>query len=239
MDTSQAPKRYATDPHKPHATFNVAYPQSPETFLILATREDIATKLPQPETKGGRGSVTERRLSIRAKGKNIESMAFSGCNFHDQGGKALANIEHITFKNCVFVHSWLGTIHYLGVRFFSCTFQSCDFGFSNFEHCVFEDCEFKDCSGATVYFNQTELEPAAFLKGLSFLERNYSADSEAQRLHAKRELAESRRRVAAALLVSNGATNSRYVDASLLELRRMEEELYWNSWEFGATGLAD
>jgi uncharacterized protein YjbI with pentapeptide repeats len=223
--TEQAPPLNRADPERRRATYKLPYPHDDLVF----DRSISLANLPRADPQDAKSTIEAKRLSFRLERKNLDNIVFRECNFHDKKGQGQAEIKRLSFRNCVFKRSIMGTCEYVKVRFIRCQFERCDFSDAEFVQCVFDDCEFIGCTGERVSFDRTEIDPATFLAGYNFPAENYSGAADEQKQQHEREWQESRYRIAGQLFRSNNeAFDTSFADAALRELKdaRLKHRLY-------------
>ncbi|NOK39426.1 hypothetical protein HMI49_40285 [Corallococcus exercitus] len=222
--TQQAPPTNRSDPERRRATYKLAYPQEELVFDTSAS----FLSLPRAHPQDPKSTVEAKRLSFKAERKNVDNVVFRECNFHDKKGLEQARISRITFRECFFKRSIMGTCTYTKVRFIRCNFETCDFSDAEFVQCVFDDCQFISCTGDRINFDRTEINPAAFLGGYTFPIDNYAGAAPEQKLKHEREWQEARYRTAGQLFRSNNESfDSGFADAALRELKEARLQYKW------------
>ncbi|MEQ1871074.1 MAG: pentapeptide repeat-containing protein [Vicinamibacterales bacterium] len=223
--------RFKRDPKRQRATFGLLYPSVDLRFTSKA-------ELPRTEQK-----VLGKRLTFTVERQNLKGVEFEECNFHNNHGLQLSRISHLTFVDCQFRHSIMGTTTYVRCRFRQCTFHRCDFSFADFQDCTFEDCEFVQCTASDAVFERTEIDPDAFMKGLQVPSYNYQNPSPLELDQLRLYVEDVRFRVASRLLRSNSEVSHRfYTDASLRHLKWEEltyrrNRIQWKGFGFLSSRL--
>lgn len=231
---SPSPSKKTHDDEPKRATFGVRYPREQGADLLLATKEDLA-KLPPPASTEDKATISEKRITIRVRLRTFAGLLFRGCNFHNTRGRTASRIRSVTFEQCDFERTFMGTTAFHRVRFRDCTFENCDFSNSEFFECVFERCKFINCSAESAVFTRTEIDASEFLNGISFPRYNLKNKNAEYTAKLLRFWVEARLRLAEQLFRSNGEINhSEYLDKALLELKRAQLRQRYDLWRHGS-----
>lgn len=210
------------DPTRRRATFGVPYPL---LEIAIEKSEDLHAKLPARFEKTKRRSIAGVRFHFRVPNLIFSDTDFRQCKFHRPDDEGESKISGSKFKNCKFERCMLGGTVFRHVTFEGSTFVRCDFGASEFHECQFIDCNFTECTAENASFIATEVDPAAFLRGMPPPVYNYEEipDGEETPVQVAADWIEVRRKLAAQLLRSNTDIQHRdNSDRGLFELKRAE-----------------
>jgi len=222
------------DEERKRATFGMAYPMEDVIFV----REDkytnfssVTSKISQTDLKA---FVKNKRLSFNLNFATLSDIIFEECNFHNMQGKEMAKINKISFENCVFKKSIMGTTEYFRVIFKKCMFERCDFMNADVKECIFEDCEFTECTAYHMHFIDTEINPTTFIKSIIVPKYNFDSINTNEKILIEREWVRVRLYLASQLFKSNNSlNNSFYSDKALLELKKAELILQKDIIDYG------
>ena len=211
------------DPTRRRATFGVLYPR---WEITIETSDDLHTKLPGRFEQTKRRAVQGVRFHLRVPNLIFSDTDFHKCQFHRPDEQGESYVFGSVFKNCTFDRCMLGGTLFRNVTFEGCKFFRCDFGASQFNECQFLACRFTECTAENTNWLGTEIDPTAFLKGLSAPVYNYVGsipEGEETAVQLKEAWVEVRRKVAARLFRSNTEIHhTGYSDRGLFELKRAE-----------------
>lgn len=209
---------HKSDPERRRATYDVDYPLVP---MVFTTRHDFDL-LPKANIDDKRTTVASRRLTFALPYGTAPAILFKECNFHDRQGKGVSEIAKITFRDCVFERSMMGTTRYHRVRFEQCHFSNVDFDHAEFAECTFDGCSFFRCTTEHAFFSRTQISAQAFIAGLECPVYNYGAFDQSQRAALSKDWNKVRARIAASVSAGCEGVSSQVADEAL-HVARLED----------------